>query len=887
MDFYKLKKNDILDYFKVDENCGLRKNDLKYKKEKYGLNRIEIKKDISFWEIYITQVKSFLNLLLLFLVIFAFFVWYYTGKLEHLVDSIIIFIIFLFNTIIGTYQNYSAKKIANTLNKMLENEALVLRDHKKIKINSYELFPGDIIYLNGGDKIPADCYLLESNDLKVDESLLTGESVAILKNSKFSNNNNNNNSISYNSKNKSQPISISNMNNIVFMNSYVISGDAKAIVIRTGKNTEIGKIATSVQERVYKNSFINEIDEVSKKISYFAIILILIVIGILYIKGLDLISIFLVGSALIIGSIPEGLPAIVIFLLSRSIHRLAKEEILVKDMGLLETLGSIDVLCTDKTGTLTENKMTLKRLFLFGKEIKDIKDIKEINSFKKTKNYSDILFKIILYVNNIKIVNGESKGDPEDLALINYVRNFDEYSNKEINKNNILKFEPFNSENKYSYCELKYEKIRLKKGAVEVLLNSSKYIILDGKKKLLTNEIKKKIEKNMASFTNDALRLIGFSYSDLDGNNEVFLGFSGLYDAPKKGINETINSLYNAKIEIKMITGDSKETAIAIAKESGFKNIKAMNYDEIINLDENEFKKVIEECNVFSRMTPELKFKILKGLQENNHRVAITGDGVNDSIALKHGDVGVVMGSGSDIAKESGDIILINNDFRTLPKAIHEGRGIFHNIRKVVNYLLTANLAEVLTIFISSFFGLIPFTAIQILWVNFVTDVAPSMALGLDEYPKDILKKKPNGKNEKILNRKILLLTLFISIKKVALIFILFLLAYKYSPYENRLIFAQTISFTWLVLTHFIRIAAIRFDEKVNFFSNKYVNYSLFGVLFIQLTLVYTPLGNFFSVVPITIYWVLLLIIFILIGIILAKIISKLVDYLDGNFKNI
>ena len=383
----------------------------------------------------------------------------------------------------------------------------------------------------------------------------------------------------------------------------------------------------------------------------------------------------------------------------------------------------------------------------------------------------------------------------------------------------------------------------------------------------------------MKEFTSDSLRLIGFSYFD-SKNNEVFLGFSGLYDAPKIGIKETIKTIYKANIEIKMITGDGKDTAVSIAKECGFKNIKAINYSELSSLTKKDFEKAVLENNVFSRMTPQYKEKILEILQLNGHRVAITGDGANDSIALKQADVGVVMGNGSDIAKESGDLILINNDFRTLPKAIFEGRGIFHNIRKVVNYLLTANLAEVLTILVSSFFGFIPFTAIQILWVNFVTDVAPSISLGVDKYPKNILEKNPNGKNEQILNKRIILLTIFISVKKVILIFILFILALKYSPIKNNLLFAQSIVFTWLVLSHFVRIAAIRFDEKTNFFSNKYVNYSLLLVLILQILIIYTPVNKFFDTTYIPFKWAIILISFILIGILFAKFISLLVSYL-------
>ena len=427
IDFYKLSKEKVLDFFKVDLREGLRDSDLGYKEKKYGLNTIEIKKDETFFEIFLEQARSFLNILLLCLVFFAFIVWLFTKQIDHLIDSIIIFTIFLFNTLIGAYQNYSAKKIAKALSKMLENEALVLRNSKKVKINAKQIFPGDIVYLSGGDKIPADCYLIEANDLKVDESFLTGESIPVHKKVCVID----------------EKVPASQRKNMLFMNSYVVSGDAVAVIVKTGKNTEIGNIADSLQDKERKISFITEIDVVSKKISYFAIGLIIFVGFVLYYKGLDIINILLVGSALIIGSIPEGLPAIVIFLMSKSIHKLAKEKILVKDMGLLETLGSIDILCTDKTGTLTQNKMTLKKMFLNGKLVDDFSKINP--------KIKELLLKTITYVNDVKTVNGEVKGEPEDIALINYAddNGYDVLTRKDIN--NVLHYEPFNSDDKYSY----------------------------------------------------------------------------------------------------------------------------------------------------------------------------------------------------------------------------------------------------------------------------------------------------------------------------------------------------------------------------------------------------------------------------------------------------
>ena len=856
-DFYKLNKNEVLKNFEIDENKGVETKNLNKLIEKYGRNVLEVGKDLSFLELYFKQVKSFLNLLLLFLIFFAFAVWYKTQNVEYLMDSIIIFVIFLINTTIGAYQNYSSRKIAKTLSKMLNSIVNILRDGKEIQINSKDLVCGDIIFLKGGDKIPADCYILNSDNLKVDESILTGESVSVNKKADKIEKN----------------VEIVEQNNMLFMNTFVVSGDVKAIVVNTGLNTQIGKISQNLKVSKKKISFLDEIDDASKVISKFAIFLIVIVSIVLLLKGFDFIGVFLIASALVIGSVPEGLPAIVVFLLSKSVHSLAKRNILVKEMGLLETLGSINILCTDKTGTLTTNMMGVKMLYT---NFNVYDKIEDVDNF-----YLDKLANIICLANEAEFVDNDFKGEAEDIGLIHFIKN--KYDYKQIrSKNKIDEFEPFSSETRYVFA--KSDGVMYKKGAFEVVLDDCKYILKKGKVERITSKEIDSIKDAAKSFTNQALRLIAFSYKV--NNKNIFVGFVGLYDKPKEGIDKTIKTLYSSGIDVKMITGDNLNTALAIAKECGFESPKGIEFKDIKDLPENEFKKKILECNVFGRVMPEFKEKIVEVLQQEGNRVAITGDGVNDTIALRNAEVGIVMASGSDIAKESSDMILLNNNFNEIPNAIKEGRGIFANIRKVINYLLTANLAEVLTIFIASFLGIIPFTAIQILWVNFVTDIFPALSLGVDKFNKNIMEEKPNGKKEIILNLRIKLLTLFISIKKVILIFIVYYLAYYYFS-DRSVIFAQTASFTWLVLTHFIRIAAIRFDEKISLFTNKYVVMSVMGVVILQLIILYTPIRTLFKVVTIPAGFWIVLVSAVLIGVFLAKLIACYVDYLvaKNNFK--
>jgi Ca2+-transporting ATPase len=846
MDLYRLEKKEVFKKLGSDIR-GLKLSEVQSRQQKYGRNIIEIEKKISFFNLLAKQFKNYLVWLLISVTIIAFIAGFYLKREEQIMDGIIISFIVLINAFIGAYQDYKSERAAQLLTSMLKNEAIVIRENKKIKVDSSELVPGDIIVLEQGNKIPGDCRIISCEELRVDESMLTGESVQVLKSAK--------------TIKKEAPLA--ERVNMVFMNTFVARGAATCIVAATGKETEIGKIAKSLE--VHQESlFLDEVDDASKRISYVAMALILVALAVYYFYDHHWISIFMLGSALIIGSIPEGLPAVVTFALSMASSKLARENVLVKRKTLLETLGSVDVICTDKTGTLTENKMIVKKVFLQGKIAGSLNGV--------NKDILEHLRNSALLCNEAKDTVKGFLGGAEDIALVDFFNKQGVDIIMLRKKYPAVRFEPFSSEKKFARSTNKIgnKNIRYTKGAPEVVLDQCKKIIKKGKVVPLNKRDKVAISKAIEKFSEEALRTMAFSCDD------IFIGLIAMNDPPKKGIKEVVRTIYSANIALTMITGDNIHTATAIAKECGFKNINAINWDEVKDLSESELQSCVKKYNVFARMSPEYKLKIVFALQNIGKRVAITGDGVNDVPALKKADVGVAMGKrGSDIAKEAADLIVVDDNLQSIVTGIKEGRTIFSNMRKVINYLLTANLAEVLLVFITSLFGLMPFLAIQLLWVNFVTDIAPAMTLGIDPAHKNIMKKKPTGKGEKLINRRIVWLTVGISVKKVILMLALFLITYKLT---SNLALAQTMTFTWLVFSHFVRVAAIRFDEKVNIFVNKYVNWSILIPVIIQLIIIYTPISKLFHTVPLTLSEWLIIIPIIIIAIGLAKVITNIID---------
>ncbi len=840
---------------------GLSGREVRSRVAKYGTNTIAVKKRASFWHLLLQQFKSYIIWLLIIIAAFAFITGSLMNRHEQIIDGIIVTFIIVFNALIGAYQDYKSEKAAELLTSLMKTKARVRRDGKETVVDAEELTVGDIVLLEEGERVPADGRIIECADLAVDEALLTGESKASSKQVKAM---------------KSE-VSLADRTDMVYMNTFVTRGTATIVVTGIGSGTEVGRIAKSLGGEK-PSPFVAEVDEAARKITYVALVLIAFVSVFLFIRGFHWVDIFMIASALVIGSIPEGLPAIVTFALASTTTRLAKLNVLVKRKSLLETLGSIDVICTDKTGTLTQNRMTVKKLWFDG-EVHDAnaKDLKKLSG-KKT---FEAVRHTALLANEAKDTDKGFMGNAEDLALIDVFNDVGTDIFALQKQYPRTKISPFSSETKcvVSIHKHKGRAITYRKGAPEVVLAACKSILAGGKARKLTARDKHRIEDELTAFSSEALRIIAFSYKEGERGKEVFVGFAGIYDPPQEGIQKVVKTIYGANIELKMITGDNIRTAEAIAKECGFRDIRAISWDDLKDMSTSQLKKVVDEYNVFARMSPEFKLRIVSTLQESGKRVGITGDGVNDVPALKTGEVGIAMGKrGSDIAKEAGDIILLDDKLSTVTLAVQQGRTVFANVRKVLNYLLTSNVAEVMVVFIAALIGKLPFTAIQLLWVNFVTDVAPAMALGVDPSHKHIMQKKPTGADEKIINGHIVWLTVLIGLTKVVLLLTIFFFTLWYS---GNMKLAQTMTFTWLVFSHFIRVATIRFDEGVSLFINPFLNYAVLVPIILQLLIIYTPLASFFGVVRLSVLeWVVIACMTAL-SVLIARGVTRFVNRID------
>jgi len=845
-----------------DEEKGLSLKEVAGRQEKFGLNRLEEKKKRTALPILLSQFNSLIVWLLIAAAIVSFL-------FNAVIDGIVIFFIIALNALLGFRQEFKAEKAMEALKALTALQANAIRDGIEQKINSGLLVPGDLVLLDAGDKVPADLRLIEVFNLKVNEAALTGESIPVEKNTLPL---------------KKKVSALSEMKNICFMNSIIVNGRAKGIVVETGMNTEFGKIAGLVQEIKEELTPLQQrLKIVGRWIAYavIALTLFIFLIGFFFTQ-LKLIDLLLVSVALAVSAIPEGLPAVITITLAVGMQLMAKKNALVRKMPAVESLGSCNVICSDKTGTLTKGEMTVQKLYANFQTIDvsgegySIKGNFKLNAKKvlpaKISGFKELLATGML-CNNARLDHGREFGDPTEIALM--VSGAKTGLPKEGFKGFELIDElSFDSERKkmtqiyangrklIAYC----------KGSPESILGKSNKILVNGRIKLLDAKKRKEIIDKNNEFASNGLRVLGFAFRELKskkkftiGNTEndlTFIGLQGMIDAPRKESIEAIRLCRKAGIKVIMITGDHKLTAIAVAKQLGLMNddLIAMIGEELDALTEKELAENIDRVSIFARVNPEHKVKIISALEQKGYFVAMTGDGINDAPALKKADIGIAMGiTGTDVSKEASDIILKDDNFATIVRAVKEGRKIYNNIKSFIKYLLSANVGELLVVGTAFFSGLpLPLLPIQILWINLVTDGLPALALGTEPAHKGIMEEKPRKPDESLFKGT----KLFIAISGI-LATIATLISFFIGFRETYLV-AITMAFTTMILFELLLVFNCRVEGKafweLDAFSNKPLVLAVIISFLLQLMVLYVPFFNpFFDTVALGFrHWVVI-----------------------------
>ena len=779
---------------------------------------------------------------------------------------------------LGFFQEYRTEKALEALKKMAAPKAFVIRDGKEKEILTRDIVPGDIILLNVGQKIPADARIIEGLSLKIDESMLTGESTPVEKTI------------------DSIPLDtpITEMSNMVFAGTIVVHGKGKAIVTSTGMNTEFGKIAKLLQTvKVVKTPLEIKMQQIGKWLGIAALFVVAIISALGLLRGYEALEMLIWGVSLAVAAVPEALPAVVTGALAIGTHRMAKRKAIVRKLPAVETLGCTTVICADKTGTLTKAEMTVRKIFFndgiihvtgVGYEPKGnfLKNNELIDKDEIDKDeHLSLLLKAALLCNDASLKkNGKSwhiVGDPTEGALVVLAMKAglsQEIIRKEYPRIGEISF---TSERKLMttiHSTPEGEKLAFAKGAIEVLLKKCTKVLRNGKIVSLEENEKEKILENNEQMAKDALRVLGIAYKRLPKeleefseekveNDLVFLGLIGMIDPPREEAIQAIHLCEKAGIKVKMITGDHKLTAIAIAKELGLlkENELVITGAELDRLSDEDFEKIVENVAVYARVSPEHKLRIVKALKKNGHIVAMTGDGVNDAPALKNSDIGIAMGiTGTDVTKEASDMILADDNFATIVAAIEEGRAIYDNIKKYLMYLLSCNIGEILIMAIATLIGFpLPLLALHILWVNLVTDGLPALALGIEPAEIDIMERLPRSPKESI----------FYGIKGIILA-IAMLMAFTtltiYSWFlKESLIKARTMAFATIVMFELFISFGCRSERhpiiKIGPFKNKFLVISVIASALMLLFVIHIPtIGTLFKTTRLTLNdWIIVL----------------------------
>ncbi|WP_379153230.1 calcium-translocating P-type ATPase, SERCA-type [Paenibacillus sp. sgz5001063] len=890
--WHRLGAEELQQLFGVHPGSGLSGEDAAQRLKENGHNELSEGKAISPLILLLNQFKDFMVLVLMGATLVS-------GLLGEYLDAITIVAIIMLNGVLGFVQEFRAERSLRALKQLSAPSAKVLRDGKIEHIPAKMLVPGDIVLLESGDRIPADVRWLQCSALYAEESALTGESLPVSKHSETIH---------------AEEIPLGDQKNIGFMGTMVTRGTGRAIVVRTGMDTEMGKIADLILNTESQETPLqHRLEQLGKILIYVSLGLTIVVVAAGILHGQPVAAMFLAGVSLAVAAIPEGLPAIVTIALALGVQRMIKRKAIVRKLPSVETLGCASVICSDKTGTLTQNKMTVTRLWSAGRKLEvtgegyaPIGHVLQKGKPIDLKNDQSLrrMLQIGALCSNAEIIEtapGETrgkrkgkekekgseadknmvqssvwelKGDPTEGALVALSAKMGLTAQSlAVTYTRETEF-PFDSERKLMSVVVKHPggKMICTKGAPDVLLSCCSYMLWEGAVVPCTPTLRQKVLEANEEMASGALRVLGMAYRDMRSGEVagsekeaecqlVFAGLAGMIDPPRREVRDAISITRRAGIKTVMITGDHGTTAEAIAHQLGIlqRGGTVLTGSQLTRMDDDALDKVSDNVYVYARVSPEHKLRIVKSLQRHGHVVAMTGDGVNDAPAIKAADIGISMGiTGTDVTKEASALILGDDNFSTIVAAIEEGRNIYENIRKFIRYLLASNVGEILTMFFAMMLGLpLPLVPIQILWVNLVTDGLPAMALGVDQAEKDLMEHKPRGSKENIFARrlgwKIISRGLLIGLCTLAA----FWLTLRIDPNSpQQLIRAQSVAFATLVMAQLIHVFDCRSSRSVfhrNPFQNKYLVLAVLSSVLLMLAVMYLPvLQPVFKTVPLS-----------------------------------